>query len=284
VPAKNTLIFIGGLGDGLCTVSYVPLLAKALPPTWKLVQVVLSSSYMGWGFSSLDRDAAELSECVKYFRGLEKDTNSGKIILMGHSTGCQDCMEYVVGPKGLTRSHGSRSWVDGIILQAPVSDREAMEVAMEDADYKLAAKEAERLISIGQGDAIMPRELTKEFFNTICTAERWYSLASPPPAHDGLDDYFSSDLTDQQLSKTFGDWRKGPRICILYGEADEVVPPRVDKTRLVNRWTQFLSNIQADVDLKNGGVVPGATHTLENCDLVVVTDVLKRVVAFLEFS
>ena len=40
----HTLIFIGGLYDGLATVPYVPALASALPPSWRLAQILLSSS------------------------------------------------------------------------------------------------------------------------------------------------------------------------------------------------------------------------------------------------
>lgn len=87
--SPNLLIWIGGLYDGFLTVKYPTTIAATLvtkAPTWTLAQALLSSSYTGWGTSSLVKDAQELAECVSYFRGIK----TGKIVLMGHSTGCQE--------------------------------------------------------------------------------------------------------------------------------------------------------------------------------------------------
>lgn len=65
------------------TVPYTSNIADALSPSWTIAQAILSSSYTGWGTSSLEKDAKELSRCVSYFRTIK----TGKIILMGHSTG-----------------------------------------------------------------------------------------------------------------------------------------------------------------------------------------------------
>jgi triacylglycerol esterase/lipase EstA (alpha/beta hydrolase family) len=73
---------------------YPSTIAKSLPSSWAIAEVLLSSSYRGWGTSSLAKDARELSECVSYFASLRP---SAKIVLMGHSTGCQDIMEYLLG-------------------------------------------------------------------------------------------------------------------------------------------------------------------------------------------
>ena len=73
---------------------YPSTIAKSLPADWAIAEVLLSSSYRGWGTSSLTKDAKELAECVGYFRGLRPGR---EVVLMGHSTGCQDVMEYVVG-------------------------------------------------------------------------------------------------------------------------------------------------------------------------------------------
>ena len=56
-------VYVGGLTDGLLACRYVDQLAAALDEAgWALVQPVLSSSYTGYGISSLARDAEELSE------------------------------------------------------------------------------------------------------------------------------------------------------------------------------------------------------------------------------
>jgi len=75
-------------------IRYPSTIAKSLPPNWAIAEVLLSSSYRGWGTSSLQKDAKELAECVGYFCKLRPGR---EVVLMGHSTGCQDVMEYVVG-------------------------------------------------------------------------------------------------------------------------------------------------------------------------------------------
>ena len=80
-----------------------------------------SSSYTGWTTGDLGKDIEEVAQAVAYFRGLwgtgggasDGDSNAGhglddsgevggvtasetgKVVLMGHSTGAQVCMEYV---------------------------------------------------------------------------------------------------------------------------------------------------------------------------------------------
>jgi len=51
---QNRLLFVGGLGDGLRTVSYVQSLVDAAEG-WGIVEVLTSSSYKGWGTGSVKR-------------------------------------------------------------------------------------------------------------------------------------------------------------------------------------------------------------------------------------
>ena len=78
------------------------------------MQTLLRSSHSAYGAHSLETDAQDLDELIA---ALELD-NTTPLLLMGHSTGCQDCVHYL--------KHGKhRERVGGIILQAPVSDRES---------------------------------------------------------------------------------------------------------------------------------------------------------------
>ncbi|TVY51981.1 UPF0613 protein PB24D3.06c, partial [Lachnellula suecica] len=215
---QNILIFIGGLFDGLHTVSYTTSLATALPPTWTIAQALLSSSYTGWGTSSLQKDAKELAQCVSYFRTIK----SGKVVLMGHSTGCQDVMEYLTGP-----GHETRPAIDGAIIQAPASDREAMAFEMDPDLYKSSCAAAQAMVDAGLSKEILPYKETDRFLPAPCTAYRWLSLASPN--HDGDDDYFSSDLSDEQLMASFGKLPKGSPLCILFSGEDEYMAKELDK-------------------------------------------------------
>jgi triacylglycerol esterase/lipase EstA (alpha/beta hydrolase family) len=108
---KQQVIFIGGLTDGLLATDYVVPLANALQEEkWSLVQPLLSSSYIGYGTSSLKEDAIEIEKLINY---LIYEEQSEGVVLVGHSTGCQDIVHYL-----RTGGHCSRA-VRGAILQVP---------------------------------------------------------------------------------------------------------------------------------------------------------------------
>ncbi|KAG9240769.1 hypothetical protein BJ878DRAFT_270761 [Calycina marina] len=268
--AQNLLIFIGGLFDGLQTVPYTDIISNALPETWSLAQVHLSSSYTGFGTSSLLRDATELAKCVTYFRTIK----TGKIILMGHSTGCQDVMEYLTGP-----GHKKHPAIDGGIIQAPASDREAIVMTMDPSQYLHSVAVATKMVEDGGVEEIVPRvEINGVMPAPVC-ARRWLSLASP--YHDGDDDYFSSDLKDEQLMKTFGALPKGSPICVIFSGEDEYIPKTVDKQGQIKRWAEVAKNGEGRVDEESSGVVDGASHNLAGNPEAVVNDLVKRVLLFL---
>jgi len=59
--SKNHIIFIGGLTDGFMSLPYLEKLSSRLEDIhWSLIQVLLSSSYSGYGTSSLFKDVEEL--------------------------------------------------------------------------------------------------------------------------------------------------------------------------------------------------------------------------------
>ena len=270
-PSQNILIWIGGLGDGLLTTKYPSVIADSLPPDWSLAQVLLSSSYIGWGTSSLKKDAEELAKCVAYFREIKK----GKIVLMGHSTGCQDVMEYLTG-SGCKERPG----VDGGILQASVSDREAMKEMMAPSLYERSVLAAQAMVAVGKGEEIIPPSETGGFYPDPVCARRWLSLASP--TKNGEDDYFSSDLSDDQLRQSFGNLPARSPLCILYSGKDEYVPSFVDRKALVESWIGVVKAGTGKVDEEFSGVVEGATHDLKKDPEEVVQDLVRRVLGFLK--
>lgn len=87
--ARNALVFIGGLTDGPHTVPSVHAVSKKLEEakdlSYSVFEFRMRSSFIGFGISSLANDVADISALVKYLRGLGKE----KIVLSGHSTGCQ---------------------------------------------------------------------------------------------------------------------------------------------------------------------------------------------------
>lgn len=269
---KNLILFVGGLNDGLNTVPYVPAIASALPPTWSLAQTLLSSSYGGWGSSSIQADADEIADCVAYFRNIY--AKDGKIVLMGHSTGCQDSLWYLTG-----NGHEHRPAIDGVILQAPASDRECLQMLLSKTVLDYGVELAREMIADGRGSDFMPAKAIEGFFPAPVCARRWLSLLSPD--HGSDEDMFSSDLQTELWESRFGAVPHDTQLCILYSEMDQYVPDFVDREALVQRWIGIATEHGVVVDTKNSGLLEGANHNVSN-NQDALGHLLKRVIAFLK--
>lgn len=152
---------------------YVYGLAEALKEQkWSCVFVTLSSSFSQYGTSSLERDAREIGDAIKFLR---EKRGKDKIVLHGHSTGCaglfrikastvffgdnahlyhrscQDAMQY------LAVNNKSRPLISGAILQAPVSDYEFFNHYASSA-VKQWVQTAEDLVKSGKGRELLPLE------------------------------------------------------------------------------------------------------------------------------
>ncbi|KAM7462638.1 hypothetical protein LguiA_030759 [Lonicera macranthoides] len=222
---KQHVIFIGGLTDGFLATEYLQPLAIALEKEkWSLVQFLLLSSYSGYGISSLKKDAMDIDQLVSYL--INKEDSEG-VVLLGHSTGCQDIVYYM-----RTNSACSKA-VRGAIFQAPVSDREYKAMLPETAAMiDLASK----LISEGRGSELMPWNADPD---SPITAYRYHSLC----AYMGDDDMFSSDLSDDQLKQRLGHLCTTP-CQIIFSMADEYVPDHVDKKALVDRLCKAMGGAE----------------------------------------
>jgi len=271
----NTLLWVGGLSDTLLSVAYPLKIAQALPPTWGFATVSLGSTGNSWGTTSIAQDAADLARLVAYFK---ERRPGGKIVIMGHSTGCQDCMEYLVGAKA-----EQRPAVDGVILQAPVSDREAIAHHLPQAVVNEANQLALKMCREGHDKDAMPNRLTRPLFGDVAImARRWVDIASPAPDHTGADDYFSSDLPDDRLNSTFGRLRPSTPLLLLYSGNDESVSPSLDKDTLIYRWIKTVRENGGKVDRLNGSIVPGAMHNLNGSPEAIVQDLVLRVQGYIE--
>ncbi|XP_057524568.1 UPF0613 protein PB24D3.06c-like isoform X1 [Amaranthus tricolor] len=235
---KQQVVFIGGLTDGFMATEYLEPLAIALDhEKWSLVQVLLSSSYTAYGTSSLEQDAMELDQLISYLINKE---NSNGVVLLGHSTGCQDIVHYMHTNAACSRA------VRAAILQAPVSDREYRATLPETASMiDLASK----MISEGKGSDLMPREANPD---APITAYRFHSLC----AYMGDDDMFSSDLSEDQLRTRLGHMSNTP-CQVIFSMADEYVPDFVDKKALVERLCRALGGAEK-VEIEYGN------HSLSN--------------------
>ncbi|KAI9028213.1 hypothetical protein CLU79DRAFT_832624 [Phycomyces nitens] len=248
-PHPNTLVFIGGLGDGYNAVPFLAPLQKQLANIgWSLTQVQLTSSNNGYGASSLAQDVQELDNLVRY---LVNKRQKSRIIFMGHSTGSQDCLLY-------SRRGEMRKMVSGYILQAPVSDREGMEGEIPSLERYIEM--ARTLCAERKDDAWMPYEL-----GIPITASRFFSLY----AVGGDDDMFSSDLSDDFLKNLYKDVNSP--MLLLGSECDEFYKStRISQRDLLNRFASFSPLVTSDI-------VPGADHsaTQLDCQLYICQTVIS---------
>ncbi|CAI6082377.1 unnamed protein product [Clonostachys chloroleuca] len=245
--AQNALVFLGGLGDGPHTTPYVRFMARYLETQpdldYSVFEIRMRSSFEQWGTSSLQEDVEDASALVKYLR--EKGRN--KIILMGHSTGCQDCMEYT------NYARHNNEPVDGFILQAPVSDREGLEGMFPEWRDSLAV--ADQMIAEGKSDWCIPKDKVPPVFNCPMTAYRLRSLI----AKGGDDDYFSTDLDDEKVKGFWGRFQKP--VLVLHSEKDDFVPAHIDQAALNKRYQEASPMVS-----QLSGLIPNTGHAVPNED------------------
>lgn len=254
--------------------------------SWSLLQPLLSSSYTGFGHGSLDRDVSEMDELIQYVikdtvgtlppptsftksfntnasnQGMigaehqqsnqkesETRTTAPKIVLIGHSTGCQQIVHYL--------KHGTyRSYITAAVLQAPVSDREAAtiyhptipsststttpNIQTEQEREQQHQQQLQHYIEYAKtmkleqnkGNEMMPREA----FWAPISINRYYDLMV---RYDGLDDYFSSDYNTAELVNKLSHISLLQstlyRVIVAYSGKDEYVPKYVDTKQLTER-------------------------------------------------
>ena len=210
----------------------------------------------------------------------------GKVVLMGHSTGCQVIMHYLLSPLsrrkvGGSGSEGQRPKVDGVIMQGGVSDREALTTILPPKIVDEACAVAKQYVHKGRGGDVLPYRYTDIFFNSApITAQRFLSLTSPGPDHVGEDDYFSSDLDAGRLDTTFGKLGEGGlRVSFLFGEKDQYVPKSVDREGMVQRWEGYVKSGGGVVD-DSSGILRGASHNLKE-DGAVVDELVEKLKGFM---
>ncbi|KAH9813374.1 hypothetical protein DFH28DRAFT_975735 [Melampsora americana] len=268
IESPSTLIFIGGLGDGLCAVPYLVELSNSLNSIgWSLTQVLLSSSYTGFGFSDLDQDVKEIKDCLNYLIRLGKT----QFVLMGHSTGCQDIVRLVNDEPDLMKN------VLGTILQAPVSDREYILDVLGKENYQLSIKIAKELIESGKPNQPIPSEFCEMFSGgkSTISAKRWLSLSSKLSDYSIGEDFFSSDLTNSELEinlKVF----KSIKNMILFSGRDESIPNEVNKKELFDRLVMACGG--GKIIKEWSTILEGAGHHAEE----VVEEMCDRIIGFIQ--
>lgn len=231
IQSTETVVFIGGLGDGFNAVPFLELLEKQLSElNWSLIQVQLSSSFNGYGNSNLQTDAKQLDSLVKHLKDKRGKKN---IVFLGHSTGSQDC--YWHNKNGETNQD-----IAGYILQAPVSDREHFKVNLPNFDQfvELAIKYRNE----GKGQEYLPRAA----MDAPITADRFFSLT----VKGGDDDVFSTDLTDDEITHLYQGVRRP--ICWVYSDNDEYYASSQDKIQVMERFKNICPAIKVTANVPHG--------------------------------
>ncbi|KAL3154068.1 hypothetical protein ABBQ32_013610 [Trebouxia sp. C0010 RCD-2024] len=213
---------------------------------WSLVQPTLTSALQGWGIGSLDQDASDILQLTKF---LKAEYASQAVILIGHSTGCQDAVRYAQRVQGDLKGSDAAP-LAGIVLQAAVSDRE-YQAGKSTTSERLAV--AEQMVQDGQGEDILFRD--DDPVGTPVCARRFVSLASK----HGDDDMFSSDFTDQELQKLLGHLAEVPTLLVLGGE-DECMPKSVDGLAFGKRMQKAIGS---KAQLK---FIAKGTHSLQGTE------------------
>ena len=242
--SPRAVVLVGGLSSGLLTNPWDTVLSAPLAAAgWGCVQPLLSSSYDGWGVHGLRKDAAELAALLSALRG----RGVRHVVLVGHSTGCQDAVTLLL--PGLCPA-ADRALLAGIVLHAPVSDREWISTLPDGMAARTAAAQA--MVARGEGEQLLPRGEGLPM-SVPTSAQRWVDLA----VRGGADDMFSSDLSREELGQRLG--HVDVRTLILRCGKDECVPAGVDAAALGARLrAAAASGGKADVELV---CLEGARHT-----------------------
>ena len=188
-PSTNVLLFVGGMRDHFLHPTYVTDLAVKLTPLgWSVMHAQLSSAGTQYGMSSLDADVEQIGTAVNHVheyvsKNVSQSSGAGpvNIVLMGHSTGCQDLLHYVLSPVPAGKT---RPPVNGIILQGPVSDRDAMYLVLNTDDgkttYATLVQHANSIPQDEQKSTILPYAESRKLMGSVpMSAYRFLSLTSP---------------------------------------------------------------------------------------------------------
>ncbi|KAG0348994.1 hypothetical protein BG004_002852 [Podila humilis] len=241
--SSTSVIFLGGLLDGYHAVPYLPLLGKALADRGiSLIQVVLSSSGIGYGTSSLLQDSQELDILFSFLRDERSKT---RLVLLGHSTGCQQIIFHF--------HHGLHtSAIHGAILQGPVSDREYMASSLDMfGDY---LRLAQRMINDGKGQELMIREvdsapITAYRFNSLASVVLYSKIRVPVLwVHSNSDEYIPDTVDKENLiAQMAAACPKTVRVVQL-PEADHAVSNLSSQLTLCQSIVEFVGHVMTELD------------------------------------
>jgi len=260
VKCDSSLVFIHGITEGFLSIPLLPDLTKVLSDmaSASVIQLIMRSSYSGYGVTSLDTDVRDLVDLLKELKLRGKK----RIILCGHSTGTQDVVHLLRWLQSNSETV-DLPLVKGAIFLAPVSDREAFLLEIPETLLQERVKLAESKVKENLGEDLAPRDWGYE--KIPCSYNRFISLSK----RLGQEDMWSSDLSEDELSSVIGHV-KIPSL-IVYAEMDEYVPKYVDREVLLSRLQKAMPGCCTTVMVEKANHEFGST----NAQNIVVSSILK---------
>lgn len=227
---SNGVVLIPGLTDGFMSMAYSAKLAKALHTMdYSLVQMQISSSFMQFGFNSIQGDCKELTVLICF---LKEELKFNRVVLLGHSTGAQDSLYFL-------RHSTMRDAVNAVILQGAVGDRD---VIHSDPSLLVMLEEATKLRHRQEGKE---ETFLREFlFGAPVTVRRFLSLSE----RLSDEDMFSVDLTEEELTPILKVVRVPIMLC--YSSGDEYVADCGAQKRLAARIVTVLKSSSSLVECR----------------------------------
>ena len=204
-----------------------------------MIQPILRSSYCQFGTQTLDTDVEDLNNLVKFLK--ETRGNDIQVSIIGHSTGCQIAVHFC------KTSQFAKDCIEKIILQAPVSDREAMVMETSGEYVEKLISNANKCVENGESDQIVHML----YGIAPLTAQRTLDLYSK----NGLDDMFSSDLTLNELNSRL-DHMKSFQTLISISLEDQYVPKDVYPYLSMKLKNAMNANVLLEI--------PNANHSLND--------------------
>ncbi|KAL7722761.1 Hydrolase [Entamoeba marina] len=190
------IILLSGLTDTLFSVEYFQQVAKELQHKYYVCSPSLRSSGSGFGHLTIWDDIEDIEKVLQHITTTYKSTN---IVIVGHSTGCQDIM--ILLQQQLHKKYPIKKCV----LQAPVSDRDAVE---NDSEIKKFGSQQ------NQKELISTKYLYDDKY--FVSEDRFLSLIAP----GGDEDWFSYDIMDYSTKFKCIDIP----CLFVFGLNDEYVP------------------------------------------------------------
>lgn len=213
--AECTVVLIGGLGDNILTLPYLAELNEFLKSRQISLVIPQLRSMPLFTITPIESDIDDISDVVENIES--------PVVLIGHSTGCNDILLYI--------ERSMHYNVIGVVLQAPVSDTEAMPRLIAEHNLELIKASDPRCNYI---------ELQDE---TLWLKERYVSLYSI----GGEEDLFSTYLEEEAYAK----WKdRVPIMSVLSDEDEFCKNPPIEKFRLMGS-VHVINNANHNLTGKN---------------------------------